>query len=67
MSDKTIHYRVRDLEGRIVARGCGATGMSGSIRTRSWDDVTCGNCKRSKEWKEARGASTPLPSTEQPE
>jgi hypothetical protein len=53
MNGKTIHYRVRDLGGQIVAHGCGASGKSGSTRTPCWDDVTCGGCKRSKEWKEA--------------
>lgn len=49
----TVHYRVTDY-GRITAYGCGASGLVTSCRTSKWRNVTCANCKRSKEWRAAQ-------------
>lgn len=55
----TIHYRVWSATGRIMAYGCGHAGVASSTRTADAKLVTCGACKRSREWRAAM--ATPLP------
>lgn len=58
MKTATLHYRVRG-DGRILAYGCGWSGLPSVLRTDDWRKVTCANCKRTKEWRAAAGDRTP--------